>query len=253
MTPEALSLLIEAGLDAMNVDVKGDAAAVRKYCKGIDANKVWAACKLARSRGVHVEITTLVIPGVNDAEAALRGIAQHLVTDLGADVPWYVTAYRPAYQFTAPPTPVQTLDRAWQMGREAGLEFVYTGNVPGHRYDNTYCPACGGRLVRRFGFDVLLNAVRHGQCPQCRRPIAGVWRGTRGTFTMMGGSLAYTATRGPCSMLQTRRGNRAERCEHHSRPALWDMACCQSLRTAHQRLGTHMDHQEQCCNTKCTG
>ncbi len=99
------------------------------------------------------------------------------MTDLGTDVPWHVSAYHPAYQFTAPPTPVRTLERAWQIGKDAGLEFVYTGNVPGHRYDNTYCPMCGRLLVRRFGFDVLLNAVRHGQCPQCRRPITGVWGG----------------------------------------------------------------------------
>ena len=143
MTSEVLSLLMEAGLDAMNVDVKGDAAAVKRYCKGIDADRVWAACRLARSHSVHVEITTLVIPGVNDNEAILRGIAQRIMTDLGANVPWHVSAYRPAYQFTAPPTPVRTLERAWQVGKDVGLECVYTGNVPGHHYDNTYCPACG--------------------------------------------------------------------------------------------------------------
>jgi len=177
MTPEAVSLLMDAGLDAMNVDVKGDAAAVRKYCKGIDVDKVWAACKLAHSRGVHVEITTLVVPGVNDADAALRGIAQRMAADLGADVPWHVTAFRPAYQFTAPPTPVRTLERAWQIGKDAGLEFVYTGNVPGLRYDNTYCPKCRTLLIERLGFDVLLNAIRGGRCPHCGRLVAGVWGG----------------------------------------------------------------------------
>ena len=177
MTPEALSLLIEAGLVAMNVDVKGDAAAVKKYCKGIDADRVWAACRLARSRGVHVEITTLVIPGVNDAEDALRGIAQRIAADLGADVPWHVTAYRPAYQFNAPPTLVRTLERAWQIGKDAGLEFVYTGNVPGLRYDNTYCPQCRTLMIERLGFDVLLNAIRGGRCPHCGWRVAGVWGG----------------------------------------------------------------------------
>jgi pyruvate formate lyase activating enzyme len=176
MTPEALSLLIDAGLDAMNVDVKGNAAAVRKFCKGIDAERIWAACKLARSRGVHIEITTLVIPGVNDADATLREIAQRILSDLGTDVPWHVTAYYPAYQFTTPPTPVRTLERGWQIGKDMGLEFVYTGNVPGHPHDNTYCPACGQWLIRRMGFDVLQNTVRDGRCPQCRRSIAGVWQ-----------------------------------------------------------------------------
>ncbi len=175
MTPEALSLLIDAGLDAMNVDIKGDAELVRRFCKGVDLDEVWAACHAARARNVHVEITTLVIPGVNDAEAVLRGIAQRIATDLGTATPWHVTAYHPAYRFTAPPTPVRTLERAWQIGREAGLEFVYAGNVPGHRLENTYCPWCGTLLIERFGFDVLQNAIRDSHCPKCGRHAAGVW------------------------------------------------------------------------------
>ncbi len=175
MTPEALSLLIKAGLDAMNVDVKGDAAAVRRFCKGVDMEKVWAACRLARSRGVHVEITTLVIPTVNDADAVLGEIAGRIVADLGREVPWHVTSYYPAYRFSALPTPMRTLERAWQIGKDAGMEFVYVGNVPGHRYEDTYCPGCGALLIRRSGFDVLLNAVRDERCPQCGRQVAGVW------------------------------------------------------------------------------
>lgn len=175
MTPEALSLLADAGLQAMNVDVKGDAAMLKKLCKMVDGEKVWATCRLARLRGLHVEITTLVIPSVNDSEAALREIAGRLAAELGPDVPWHVSAYYPAYQFTAPPTPLETLQRAWQIGKEAGLQFVYTGNVPGHLYDNTYCPACGTLLLRRLGFDVLQNTLRAGRCPRCRQRVAGVW------------------------------------------------------------------------------
>jgi pyruvate formate lyase activating enzyme len=122
-----------------------------------------------------VEITTLVISTVNDRESTLRGIAERIVTDLGAHVPWHVTAYYPAYRFSAPPTTTRTLERAWQIGKAAGLEFVYVGNMPGHQYDNTYCPGCGTLLIRRMGFDVLQNAIRHGQCPKCSRSIAGVW------------------------------------------------------------------------------
>jgi pyruvate formate lyase activating enzyme len=177
MTPEALVLLVNAGLDAMNVDLKGDAAAVRRFCQGIDVEKVWAACKLARSRGIHLEITTLVIPTVNDADATLRGIAQRIVTDLGREVPWHVTGYYPAYHSTAPPTPIQTLERAWQIGKDAGLKFVYVGNVPGHTYDDTCCPACNMLLIRRAGFDVLENRLQDGHCPRCGRTVAGVWDG----------------------------------------------------------------------------
>jgi pyruvate formate lyase activating enzyme len=175
MTPEAMSLLIESGLDAMNVDVKGDAAEVRHFCKGIDTDKVWAICRLARSRGVHLEITTLVIPTVNDTEATLHRIAKRIAGELGAEVPWHVTGYSPAYKFAAPQTPMRTLLRAWQIGKEAGLEFVYVGNLPGHRYDNTYCPDCGNMLIRRLGFEVLANTISRGRCPHCARRIAGVW------------------------------------------------------------------------------
>jgi pyruvate formate lyase activating enzyme len=177
MTPEALSLLIDAGLDAMNVDVKGGAAVLRKLCKMVDAEKVWGACRLARSRGVHLEITTLVIPTVNDSDAALGEIAGRIARELGRDVPWHVSAYYPAWHFTAPPTPRQTLERACRIGQEAGLEFVYMGNVPGHRHDNTWCPACGALLIRRVGFDVVRNVLGDGRCPDCGHSVAGVWEG----------------------------------------------------------------------------
>jgi pyruvate formate lyase activating enzyme len=175
MTPEALRLLIDAGLEAMNVDIKGDAAAVKKLCKTVDAEKVWNACKLARSLGVHLEITTLVIPTVNDSDSVLHGIAQRITGDLGREVPWHITGYYPAYQFNAPPTPIQTLERAWQIGKEAGLEFVYTGNVSGHEHANTYCPACGVLLIRRAGFEVVQNKLAAGRCPECGQPVAGIW------------------------------------------------------------------------------
>jgi pyruvate formate lyase activating enzyme len=179
MTPESLSLLIEAGLDAMNVDIKGDAAVGKKYCKAIDFETIWNSCRLARSRGVHIELTTLVIPGVNDSETTLRAIADRIATSLGRDVPWHLTRYYPAYQFSAPSTPVRTLEHAWQIGKEAGLDFVYLGNVPGDLHDDTYCPACGERLIRRRGFSVVENKLRAGHCLHCNCAIAGVWSDAR--------------------------------------------------------------------------
>ncbi len=174
MTPQALELLLAAGLDAMNVDVKGDAQAVRHYC-GAEVEKVWRNCRLARQAGVWLEITTLVIPGVNDDEEVLRGIAGRIVTDLGPEVPWHVSGYYPAYRFAAPPTPLRTLERAWQVGREAGLEFVYLGNVPGHPLENTRCPGCGALLVERWGLQVIRQRLERGCCPECGRAIPGVW------------------------------------------------------------------------------
>lgn len=174
MTPQALQLLVEAGLDAMNVDVKGDAGAVRQYC-GADVELVWRNCCLAREAGLWLEITTLVIPGVNDGDEVLHGIADRIAADLGPDVPWHVSGYYPAYRFTAPPTPVKTLERAWRIGHQAGLTFVYLGNVPGHRLENTYCPDCGTRLVGRMGLGVTQYRLEAGCCPHCGRAVPGVW------------------------------------------------------------------------------
>jgi pyruvate formate lyase activating enzyme len=179
MTSEALRLLAEAGLDGMNVDVKGDAQAVRQYCGGIDVGKVWRNCSLARELGVHLEITTLVIPGVNDADEVLRGVAERVIAELGPDVPWHVSGYYPAYRFNAPPTPVKTLERAWQVGQEAGLAFVYLGNVAGHRLENTYCPGCGALLLERWGLRVTASHLDRGHCVDCGWEVPGVWDGSR--------------------------------------------------------------------------
>ncbi len=175
MTPEAQVLLTDAGLDAMNVDVKGDSAAVKRFCKGIDVDKVWSACRRALADGVHVEITTLVIPAVNDDDACLTGIAERIESELGPNVPWHVSAYSPAYRFRAPPTPIRTLERARAIGKQAGLRYIYVGNAPGHPNADTYCPGCDTLLIQRLGFDVLTDRVREGHCPQCGQPIAGVW------------------------------------------------------------------------------
>jgi pyruvate formate lyase activating enzyme len=181
MTPEALQLLVDAGLDAMNVDVKGDAEAVRKYC-GADVEKVWRNCRLALEAGVWLEITTLVVPGVNDSDEVIRGIAARIGADLGREVPWHVSGYYPAYRFDAAPTSLRSLEWAWKIGRETGLEFAYLGNVPGHRWENTYCPECGVMLVERRGLCLAryrLEWQRPNQalCPDCGAGIAGRFAG----------------------------------------------------------------------------
>jgi pyruvate formate lyase activating enzyme len=175
MTPEALRLLVEAGLDGMNVDLKGRAEAVRRHCRGIDVENVWNACRLARAMGVHLELTTLVIPGVNDDDPSLQEIAGRIASELSADVPWHLTAYFPAYRFRASPTPVSALERARAIGREAGLRFVYLGNAPGHPFSNTICPECGALLIERWGLAVIRNRLRNGCCPACGKGIAGLW------------------------------------------------------------------------------
>lgn len=179
MTGEALALLVEAGLDGMNVDVKGDAEAVEAYCRA-DVEVVWRNCRLAREWDVWVEITTLVIPGVNDDDACLEGIAHRIVAELGPDMPWHLTRYYPAYRFTAPPTPVPMLERAREIGQRVGLRYVYVGNVAGHSSGHTRCPNCGTIVARRGLLRLLAcDVTPDGHCPQCGGEIAGVGWGQR--------------------------------------------------------------------------
>jgi pyruvate formate lyase activating enzyme len=173
MTETALELLVEAGLDGMNVDVKGDRAAVDEYC-GADVELVWRNCRLAQEHGVWIEITTLVIPGVNDSTDVLQSIAERIVTELGPETPWHISRYHPAYRFIAPSTPMTMLERAREMGKQAGLRYVYLGNVPGHPGEHTLCPNCGDVLVRRGMLRLLrCDVTSDGCCPHCKQGIAG--------------------------------------------------------------------------------
>ena len=170
MTAEALELLIEAGLDAANVDIKGDPAVVRTYCQA-EVEPIWRNCRLLKEKGIHLELTTLVIPGVNDDGQILRSIAMRIRRELGSETPWHLTAYYPAYRFTAPSTPIATLEWAYALGKEAGLQFVYLGNLPGHPLENTYCPQCGSLLIKRYGLSVQNLKLKGHRCPDCGREL----------------------------------------------------------------------------------
>lgn len=178
MTREALEMLVAHGLDAMNIDTKGEAEAVKKFCTA-DVDIVWRNAALAKERGVWVELTTLVIPGVNDAEDGLWRIARRIKRELGDDTPWHLSGYYPAYKFNretyVPPTPVSTLEKARDIGIAERLKYVYTGNVPGHPYENTYCPRCQRLLIERYGFSVTRYCVtRDKHCPACGEEITVV-------------------------------------------------------------------------------
>jgi pyruvate formate lyase activating enzyme len=177
MTEGALDLLVEAGLDAMNVDLKGDAQAVRRYCQ-IDVEAVWRTCVRTRERGIWLELTTLVVPGVNDSPQSLEEIAGRIARELGPDTPWHLSRYFPAYRFHAPPTPLATLEHAREIGRSAGLRYVYLGNLPGEAGEQTVCPGCDARLAIRVGLSLVrCDVTPEGRCPRCGHTIAGVgWK-----------------------------------------------------------------------------
>jgi len=176
MTEDVLKALCDAGLDGLKIDVKGDTETYKKYCGGADVEKVWRNASLAKRLGVHVEIVNLVVTGVNDSEHALTDIIGNHLKSVGAETPLHFTRYFPAYKFESPPTRVDVLEKACEMARGRGVQYVYVGNVEGNRYENTFCPGCGFRLIGRFGWRLLSYDVTDDKkCPKCGLsvPIAG--------------------------------------------------------------------------------
>ena len=123
---------------------------------------------------MHVEIVTNTIPGYNDSDEELGSIAAWIKSALGPETPWHVTRFHPRLGLGhLRPTPISTLERAWSLGRESGLWYVYLGNVGGHPGENTYCHRCGELLIERQVFDVLTQRMRGGTCPGCGTTIPG--------------------------------------------------------------------------------
>jgi pyruvate formate lyase activating enzyme len=176
MTPEMLEAL-HPYLDAANVDLKAFRdETYRKYVGG-RLQPVLDNLKLMRQLGLWLEVTSLVIPGLNDDAGELRDVAQFIVQELGPQTPWHISRFVPAFRMKlAPPTPVETLTRAKEIGCEAGLRYVYVGNVPHNSH--TYCHACGETLVYRAAWAIAEDRItRTGRCPRCHTPVAGVGMG----------------------------------------------------------------------------
>jgi len=175
-TPEALEFL-KPWLDGYKIDLKTmDAREYRKLGGNLD--RVLETVQRAYEMGFWVEVVTLVIPGYNDSVDMLMA-AGRAIAEVSPDVPWHVTAFHPDYKMTHPPsTSVQTLIRAAEIGQEAGLRFVYAGNLPGYvgDYENTFCPQCGRLLIKRWGYVLQeYHITGEGTCPHCGAKIPGVW------------------------------------------------------------------------------
>ncbi|MEJ2732228.1 MAG: AmmeMemoRadiSam system radical SAM enzyme [Anaerolineae bacterium] len=172
MTSEMLEV-IHPYLDAANVDLKGFRDEVYRHYAGAHLQPVLDSLKTMVQLGIWVEVTTLIIPGINDDPQELQDAAQFVALELGPETPWHISRFTPAYQMAeVPPTPIPILLQAQEIGREAGLFYVYVGNVPGEA--NTTCHACGHLLVRRLGYQVVANDIAPGgHCPECGTPVAG--------------------------------------------------------------------------------
>lgn len=175
--PKVLKNLMKEGLmDANNVDLKAfNPAFYQRFC-GADLEAVKENLKLlAHSDTTWLEVTSLLIPNHNDSEEEIRAMATFVFRELGAGVPWHVSAFYPAYKMLdVPPTPASTLVRAREIGLEVGLHYVYTGNVPGLLGENTFCSHCGELLIERQGYCVTRHD-RKGVCKKCGTSLAGVF------------------------------------------------------------------------------
>jgi pyruvate formate lyase activating enzyme len=161
-------------LDAANVDLKAFRDETYRKYVGARLQPVLDSLRVMKRLGIWLEVTTLVIPGINDDNGELKDAAEFVADEFGVETPWHVSRFFPAYKMTdVPSTSVETLNRAREIGLEAGLRYVYVGNVPGEA--NTVCHECGKTLVRRSGYRVPENHIQpDGRCPICGTPVAGV-------------------------------------------------------------------------------
>lgn len=169
ITEEALTE-ISSYLDAFRVDIKGRENVYRKLCKA-RLEPVLASTMLAFEMGMHVEVVNLIIPGYNDSEEDIEWLCHWVLDNLSADVPVHFTRFYPHYKLNhVEPTPVPTLERAYEIARRMGVHYPYIGNVVGHPYENTYCPVCGTVLIERKGLYATLKLDRP-ECPSCGNPV----------------------------------------------------------------------------------
>ena len=175
INPDPLRELLKV-LDAVKIDLKGFSEEFYAEVSSACLEPVLTSLKTVKEAGVHLEIVNLVVPTLNDDPETIRAMCQWIVENLGEDVPLHFNRFFPNYRLTnLPPTPIVTLEMARQIALDVGLKYVYIGNVPGHEADNTYCPKCGKRLIRRAYLAILENNVVGGRCKFCGERIPGIW------------------------------------------------------------------------------
>jgi pyruvate formate lyase activating enzyme len=168
---EAAALL----MDAANIDLKAFRDETYRDICGGRLEPVLRTIRKWRAFGMWIEVTTLLIPGLNDSDGELSDIAG-FIRDVDPDIPWHVSRFHPSYRMTdRPTTPVETIRKARKIGLDAGLHFVYAGNVPGDEGERTACPSCKKIVIKRMGFEVVKNSLNKGSCPFCGTALAGVW------------------------------------------------------------------------------
>ncbi len=163
-------------LDAANVDLKAfDDQFYQTYCKA-RLEPVKENIKQMKAMGILVEITTLLIPGLNDNPDDIEAMAEFIANEVGRETPWHISRFHPCYKMTdRPATPVSDLERVYETGKSAGLKYVYIGNVPGKSWGNTFCHSCGGLLIERYAYNIKNHMKEQSKCPVCDTIVYGVY------------------------------------------------------------------------------
>ena len=163
-------------LDAANIDLKFfNDEMYYKISHGY-LETVLETLETLVNKGVHLEITNLVVPSLNDKKKEIKKMVLWILEHLGPDVPVHFSRFHPTYKLkNLPPTPVKTLEMVREIARDQGLNYVYIGNIPGHSAENTYCPGCGKMIIKRIGYIVKENKIVNGKCKFCKTKIAGIW------------------------------------------------------------------------------
>lgn len=164
-------------VDAANIDLKGITEDFYRRVCSASLKPVQRALVVAKTAGIHVEVTNLVIPTLNDKPEDIGKLAVWIKTNMGKDTPLHFSGFTPRYRMQhLPPTPVKTLVQAREIAVAEGLKYVYIGNISVENGQNTYCPSCGQLLVSRYFYVVSENLIENGHCPACGAVIPGVWQ-----------------------------------------------------------------------------
>jgi len=162
--------------DVIKIDLKGFNEQFYRKVVGGDLKYVLAALKELHSLGVLTEVVNLVVPSLNDDMGEIAGMCKWIHDNMGTDTPLFFSRFTPQYRLgNLPATPIETLEKARKIAMDAGLRYVYIGNVPGHPGESTYCPSCGKRLIHRYGYAILENNIKKGRCVFCGKEIPGIW------------------------------------------------------------------------------
>jgi len=174
MTPEMLDMM-SPYLDAVNIDLKAFRDETYRWIIGARLQPILENLKKIKKMGIWLEVTSLIIPGINDDHIEIKDTANFVASELGVDVPWHISRFLPAYKMKeVHATPLKTLKAAKETGLKTGLNYVYVGNAASEIDMDTECPQCGYMLIERLGFGITQNSINGGHCPHCGAKIAGV-------------------------------------------------------------------------------